>query len=410
MGFPTPTQRQAGILWSALTALSIAIILAVVGGISFLLKWGLTQLSPVLLPIAVAGIIAFLLDPVVDFIQTKGIPRTRAIILVFFMAVSLVIALLVSVGPQLTTQAQKLYGEAEYNADRLIKQAANVEITPPTPPETEESNDAEKVDNSLSFVGEMFEKVNQIPLLEDAAERLKGVLVNLTGKIMPSLGRWLTTQMEALMSWVGLMIGMALAPVYAFYFLLEKDGISKNWERFLPIPDSDIKKEVAFVIKAINEHLIVFFRGQVLVAMCVGGLLPIWFSIIGLHHAIISAVIAGVAGIVPYLGVMISILPALTIAFFQQPGWLLPALVIIIFILVQMAEGLFISPKIIGDRVGLHPLTIIIAVMIGTALMGGIIGGILAIPLTASLKVLMFRYVWTSQQLRPAESPAEKSS
>jgi predicted PurR-regulated permease PerM len=71
-----------------------------------------------------------------------------------------------------------------------------------------------------------------------------------------------------------------------------------------------------------------------------------------------------------------------------------PVLVLAVFALVQLIEGLVISPKIMGDRVGLHPLTIIIAVMVGTTLMGGIIGGILAIPLTAALRVLMFRYVW----------------
>ena len=67
-------------------------------------------------------------------------------------------------------------------------------------------------------------------------------------------------------------------------------------------------------------------------------------------------------------------------------------------IVVQFLEGFFIAPKIMGDRVGLHPLTIILAVMIGTTLMGGIIGGILAIPLTAALRVLMFRYVWRREQ------------
>jgi hypothetical protein len=70
------------------------------------------------------------------------------------------------------------------------------------------------------------------------------------------------------------------------------------------------------------------------------------------------------------------------------------SLVILVFVLVQMAEGLFISPKIIGDRVGLHPLTVIVALVVGTTLMGGIVGGILAIPFTAVLRTLMFRYIW----------------
>src|SRR6185369_5609008 len=89
---------------------------------------------------------------------------------------------------------------------------------------------------------------------------------------------------------------------------------------------------------------------------------------------------------------------ALIVAFVQFGDWTHPALVVAVFGVVQALEGLVISPKIMGDRVGLHPLTIIIAVMVGTSLMGGIIGGILAIPLTAALRALMFRYVWKRRQ------------
>ncbi|MEO5802699.1 MAG: AI-2E family transporter, partial [Verrucomicrobiota bacterium] len=80
--------------------------------------------------------------------------------------------------------------------------------------------------------------------------------------------------------------------------------------------------------------------------------------------------------------------------------WLHPLLVLVIFGAVQLVEGFVISPKIIGDRVGLHPLTIIVAVLVGTTLMGGILGGVLAIPLTAALRTLMFRYVWKKRRVQ----------
>jgi predicted PurR-regulated permease PerM len=85
---------------------------------------------------------------------------------------------------------------------------------------------------------------------------------------------------------------------------------------------------------------------------------------------------------------------ALILAFAQHGDWKHPALVLAVFAVVQSVEGLFISPKIMGNRVGLHPLTIIVSVLVGTTLLGGILGGILAIPLTAAGRVLMFRYVW----------------
>jgi len=94
---------------------------------------------------------------------------------------------------------------------------------------------------------------------------------------------------------------------------------------------------------------------------------------------------------------MISLVPALILGAIQM-GWTGPLLVLLVVVVVQMAEGLFISPRIIGERVGLHPVTIIIAVMVGTTLLGGILGGVLAIPLTAALRTLMFRYVWKTKK------------
>jgi predicted PurR-regulated permease PerM len=85
----------------------------------------------------------------------------------------------------------------------------------------------------------------------------------------------------------------------------------------------------------------------------------------------------------------------LIIAFVQYGDWQHPVGVLVVFAVVQTLEGLLIQPKIMGERVGLHPLTIIVAVMVGTTMLGGILGGILAIPLTAAARVLMFRYVWT---------------
>ena len=117
---------------------------------------------------------------------------------------------------------------------------------------------------------------------------------------------------------------------------------------------------------------------------------------------------AGILGIIPYLGVALSIIPAFILSMVQfvpTDGWLYPILILIWFVAVQAMEGLFISPKIIGDRVGLHPLTIIVAVMVGTTLLGGIVGGVLAIPLTAALRTLMFRYVWIERN-SSNESPS----
>jgi predicted PurR-regulated permease PerM len=103
---------------------------------------------------------------------------------------------------------------------------------------------------------------------------------------------------------------------------------------------------------------------------------------------------AMVLSMIPFIGASLICLGALIIALVQFGDWLHPLLVLVVFGCVQTVESLFISPRIMGGRVGLHPLAIIIAVMAGTTLLGGLLGGILAIPLTAALRVIMFRYIW----------------
>jgi predicted PurR-regulated permease PerM len=152
--------------------------------------------------------------------------------------------------------------------------------------------------------------------------------------------------------------------------------------------------------------MIAFFRGQVLVAICDGILYTIGFILIGLPYAVLVGVMATALTIIPFLGAIVTCVSALLIMVLQYGDWKHPAMVLGVFAIVQALEGLVISPRIMGDRVGLHPLTIIIAVMVGTTLLGGLLGGILAIPLTAVLRVVLSRYVWK----RPAESTAGEAS
>ena len=227
-------------------------------------------------------------------------------------------------------------------------------------------------------------------------EKAREITVSAVSKI----SAWLLEQLKKVTSIFGFLAGLALVPVYVFYFLLEKRSIKRNWTDYLPVRESKVKDEIVFVLHSINDCMIVFFRSQVLVAMCVGTLLTVGFLALGLDYAILLGVMAGLLGIIPYLGVALSIIPAFILSMVQfvpDGEWLKPILILAWFAAVQAMEGFFISPKIIGDRVGLHPLTIIIAIMIGTTLLGGIVGGVLAIPLTAVLRTLMFRYVWVDR-------------
>jgi predicted PurR-regulated permease PerM len=231
------------------------------------------------------------------------------------------------------------------------------------------------------------------------AARLSERLMNWFTLVLPKAGGWFGSQLSQAASLAGTAIALAMAPVFTFYFLQEKKGIQTRWTEYLPVANSGFRDELVFVLKSINDHLIVFFRGQVLVAVCDGICYTIGFLLIGLPYAALIGAMATVLTMIPFLGSIVTCITALLIAFVQFGDWKHPLLVLAVFGVVQTLEGFVFQPKILGDRVGLHPLTIIIAVLAGTTLLGGILGGILAIPATAALKVILTRYVW---QERPA--------
>ena len=403
MNIPPPTEKQARLFWTALTGLAIAIIVALVVA----LVWGLGRVlhvfAPVIWPLAVAGVLACLLDPVVDFLVRKHVPRIRAILVVFVLALVIVTGLFASVVPQLVVEARDLAATSSEFAAQLPAKAGRLADHPPKwlPQQivpllrTYSENARPFATNAPPPVVIETNAPAALPALPavPGATSFKS-LADYATRLLPKFGQWLGQALGFVGAMFSVIAGLALVPIYAFFFLLEKHGITRQWRDYLPVQDSKFKDELVFVINAINEYLVAFFRGQVLVAMCDGVLYTIGFVLIGLPYAMLIGVMATFLTIIPFLGAITTCVSALIIALVAFGDWQHPALVLVVFAVVQSLEGLVIQPKIMGERVGLHPLTIIIALMVGTTLLGGILGGILAIPLAAVLRVVLARYVW----------------
>jgi len=423
MPLPPPSERQARLIWHALSGLAIAVLTALVAA----LVWGLGRvvqmLSPVLWPLAVAGVLAYLLDPLVDFLERRGARRARAIIAVFAAGLLLIAALFGSVVPHLLNETSQLALHIPAYANRLTESLGRWVSNPP--PWVQRLLDREQ-GSQAALAGQTNQvtaagAANAIGSPEGAATNAPPALFGRAisrrdlqeaagwlAQGIGSLAPWLWGQKERVASWFGVLVGLALIPVYTFYFLVEKQRISSNWTDYLPVTDSRFKQELVFVLSSINNYLIAFFRGQVLVAICDGVLYGIGFLAIGLPYAVLIGAMAVVLTMVPFLGAIVTCCTAVVIACVQFGDWLHPLLVLAVFASVQSLEGLVISPRIMGGRVGLHPVTIIIAVMAGTTLLGGLLGGILAIPLTAALRVAMFRYVWNKSPAAEAARPSSR--
>ncbi len=415
---PPPSPQQARIIWFSLTALALVVL----AGLVVLVFWGLGQalrlMAPVLWPLAVGGVVAYLLDPVVDWLASRRIPRARAIVLVFVFALVVVVGFFSSLLPQVFGEArlfvERVPGYSQKIQQRLDGWATNppvavrkvlkaralfVRSTNPLP-ELSLTNDLPAVAVPAPAP---TPPPSRIPTLSPETIRS---FTGWIGDILPVVGTWLSGQVSRVGSWFGVIVGLCLIPVYAFHFLLEKRGIERQWTEYLPVRTSWFKEEIVFCLRAVNGYLIVFFRSQVLVAVCDGVLYTLGFLIIGLPYAFLIGAMATVLTMIPFIGAITTCGTAIVVAFAATGGWHLPLAVLLVFGFVQTLEGLVISPKIMGDRVGLHPLTIIIAVMVGTTLLGGILGGLLAIPATAALRVIMFRYVWRRTESVADEPPA----
>ncbi len=405
MSAPSPNQKR--ILWASLTVLAVTVGLACLLGLVWGLGRVLNVLSPVIWPLAVAGALAYLLDPVVDLLEKRKLKRQNAILCVFAVAILLVGGVGALVVPRLVSETRELVGKIP-DYTRQLQQRATTWLD--TKPEWKIpflsrsgttatlTNATLTLTNVVTITGANVTTNtvagNTAPAAQTVEQQTVQSIAAWLPKALPIIGNWLVNQVTRVAAWFGLLAGIALVPIYCFYFLLEKKGIQGHWSNYLPVSESRVKEEIIFVITAINDRLIVFFRGQVLVAACDGVLYAIGFFAIGLNYALLLGLIAAVLTIVPFLGAIVTFVIAFVLAVVQFQDWLHPLLVVGVFAVVQTLEGLVISPKIIGDRVGLHPLTIIVALMVGTTLLGGLLGGLLAIPLTATLRELMFRYVW----------------
>jgi predicted PurR-regulated permease PerM len=390
--YPTPWQKK--MLWNAITALSLLVIAAIVVFTLYVATQILAFLQPLLLPVAVAGVIAYLLEPVVSWFARRKMPRLLAVVLVFGAFVLGGVLLFVGVVPSIYTESIKFssdlpgYLERGWGAiDGFLEN--NLEKLPQLggTPAPEEST-------SNSGKGRL-ERYRDNPYVQQSLQYLKDQLPTLSQRMWTLV----QTSLTGVFGVFGFMLGLLIVPIYLFFFLKESPRIAQTWSNYLPLRRSEFKDEVVTVLTDINGYLINFFRGQLVVALINGMLLAIGLSILGLQFGFLIGLGFAFFGIIPYVGYIICYIPALLVAFAQFNDWAHPLWVtIIFFLIIAQIDGLVTTPRIVGNSVGLHPMTVIISVFLWTLVLGGLLGAILAIPLTATLKVLLHRYVWDRQR------------
>ncbi|HEY2122606.1 MAG TPA: AI-2E family transporter [Chthoniobacterales bacterium] len=390
--YPTPWQKK--MLWNAITALSLLVIAAVFVFTIYVATQILAFLQPLLLPVAVAGVIAYLLEPVVSWFARRKMPRLLAVVLVFGAFVLGGVLLFVGVVPSIYTESVKFSSDLPGYLERgwvaidgfLENNLQKLPQLGGTSAQEESTTDSAKG---------RLQRYQDNPYVQQSLQYLKDQLPTLSQRIWTLV----QTSLTGVFGVFGFLLGLLIVPIYLFFFLKESPRIAQTWSNYLPLRRSEFKDEVVTVLTEINGYLINFFRGQLVVALINGMLLAIGLSILGLQFGFLIGLVFAFCGIIPYVGYIICYIPALLVAFAQfndlaHPLWV----TIIFFLIIAQIDGLVTTPRIVGNSVGLHPMTVIISVFLWALVLGGLLGAILAIPLTATLKVLLQRYVWDRQR------------
>jgi predicted PurR-regulated permease PerM len=224
------------------------------------------------------------------------------------------------------------------------------------------------------------ERLTSYPAVTSMLDSLKSELSKVPSLVVPSL----KAMSQGIASVFGFAAHLAIIPIYLFFFLLVKRDLTQNLPEHLPFLRPSLREDIVFLVREFVAIVVSFFRGQLLIGLIMGALLATGFSLCGLKFGFFIGLTLGILNIIPYLGTIIGLAVTIPLAFFQPGGGIsLIGLVLMVYVIVQNIEGWFLTPKIMGDRTGLHPVMIIVAIFFWGTAFKGLLGMVLAIPLTA---------------------------
>ena len=362
----TPWQRR--VLANALVALAIAFLVSLTGATVLAAAALFTKLQWVLLPVAIGMLVAYLLMPAVDWLHAKRQwPRSAAVLIVFGLGgvvITAIVALaLPAVIQELTDFASKMPAQIKRGAALASRLADGARSA--------------KADGAWQgFVDQITSSATSS--LPDMARHLTAMLPQVLSNAISLLSA---------------VVGFLIIPIYVFHFLKDPEYFSSNWKLYVPVANAAVRDDIIHLVNEINESVQAFFRGQCIVAACVGGLSALGFYIIGVDFALLLGIWVGLFDLVPLFGVVAGAFPAALIAYAQHGSWQLPVEAIGVCVVVHMLENWILAPKIVGTKTGLHPVSVVLSILVWGHLLG-FIGVLLAVPLTSTLTVLFRHYLW----------------
>ncbi len=332
--------------------------------ITVVILYLLWLLAPVLMPFAVAAMLAYLGDPLADRLERIGMGRTLAVSVVFFVLVLAAVGALLLLIPLISRQVDNLVQSLPHYVDWVRSTALPW------------------LQAKLRLDPSAFDTDRLIAEIKDHLGSVGSVASTVLGKV--------TRSGFGLIAW---MTNLVLIPVVAFYLLRDWDRLVAWVDDMLP---RSIEPTIAHLARESDMVLGAFVRGQLLVMLALGIFYGAGLSILGLSVGPLIGMIAGLLSFVPYLGFIVGFGSALIAVLVQYGDWSHLIMVVCVFIVGQLLEGYVLVPRLVGEKIGLHPVAVIFAVLAGGYLCG-FLGVLLALP-AASVILVVLRYL--SQRYR----------
>ena len=321
-----------------------------------LFGWLFYLLSPILMPFFVGALLAYLGDPSADLLERWGASRVMAVVMVFLMMtvtfVVLVLVLLPVVQGQVGLLMDALPGYLAWG---------NATMAP-------------WFEENFGYSAEQFDLSALSGWLTENWSQAGGVAAGIAATLSRSGGFLLT--------WVA---NLLLIPVVTFYLLRDWDHLVAYIDHLLP---RSIRLEVAHVTAEADSMLGAFLRGQIMVMLCLGTIYSVGLWLVGVKFALLIGMLAGLVSFVPYLGFVVGLLVAGIAVLLQTHDVMQLLPVLGVFAVGQAAEGMLLTPLLVGDRIGLHPVVVIFSVLAGGQLFG-FVGILLALPVAAVIAVVV---------------------
>ncbi|EHM8223634.1 TPA: AI-2E family transporter [Listeria monocytogenes] len=340
--------------------LLVALDIYVLTKIAFIFDPLMVILKTVAAPIILAGISYYLFNPIIDWLEKHKWKRGWAIALLYLVIIGLLILLFSFVIPAVKDQIVSLFKSFPGYWDQITQKFDEF--------------------SRSSLFDQLKDKLNTN--MSDIMKTLSTKGTSVINSAISSIGSIVGTVTEVVLA-------IVTTPLVLFYLLKDGKKLPDFLLKMLPVNGRANTRQV---LGEANHQISSYIRGQIIVSLCIGILLFIGYLIIGLPYALTLAIIAACTSIVPYLGPAIAITPAIIIAIVTSP-WLLIKL-IIVWCVVQLLEGKFISPQVMGKTLKVHPITILFVILVAGNLFG-VLGVIFAVPGYAVLKVIVTHvFIW----------------